>query len=112
MPAPPPHTRARGVGGTPPYTTNLVVWQAVWLIKPRLNTVDTRTIGSRHFGTWNFFPLFFNLISSFTIYIVVFNLSSTLGANLDILEDKNCKKGDKYSQRGDKKVRKFDPLVL
>ena len=29
-----------------------------------------------------------------------------LGANLDIIEDNNCKRGDKYCQRGDKIVKK------
>ena len=34
-----------------------------------------------------FFILFCSFISSFTIHILISNLSSTLGANLDILED-------------------------
>ena len=38
-------------------------------------------------------------ISSFAIFISSF--TSTLGANLDILEGKNCLRVDKYCQRGD-----------
>ena len=48
-------------------------------------------------------------ISSFAVYILFCNLSSTLGTNLDIIEDKNYQIEDKnyqiedkYCQRGDK----------
>jgi len=44
-------------------------------------------------------------------YILFWNLSSTLVADLDILEEKKIvKKVDKHCQRGDKKVPRFDPL--
>ena len=43
----------------------------------------------------NFYLPFYNLYPC--------NVSCTIGANLDILEDDNCKRGDKYCQRGDKK---------
>ena len=41
-------------------------------------------------------------ISSFAVYILFCNLSSTLGTTLDIIEDKNYQIEDKYCQRGDK----------
>ena len=43
----------------------------------------------------SFFSYFTIFFSSFTIHILFSNLSSTLGANLDILEDKNCSREDK-----------------
>ena len=51
-------------------------------------------------------PFFFILISSYTIYILFCNLSSTPGFNLDIVEDKNCTREDEYCQRGDKIVKR------
>ena len=44
---------------------------------------------------FNFISYFTIFVSSFKIYILFCNLSSVLGANLDILEDKYCKRGDK-----------------
>ena len=44
-------------------------------------------------------------ISSFAVYILFCNLSSTLGTNLDIIEDKNYQIEDKYCQREDKIVK-------
>ena len=39
------------------------------------------------------------------MYIFFCNFSSALGVNLNILKDKNCKRGDKYRQRGNKTVK-------
>ena len=39
------------------------------------------------------------------MYIFFCNFSSALGVNLNILKDKNCKRGDKYRQRGNKIVK-------
>ena len=44
-----------------------------------------------NFGTLNYYLLFYN-------FILYCNLSSSLGSNLDILEDKIFKREDKYCQ--------------
>ena len=43
-----------------------------------------------------------NFISSFPIYFLFCDLSTTLCAYLDLPEDKNCKIEDKDCKRGDK----------
>ena len=56
------------------------------------------------------FHFLFNIL-----YLLFCNLSSTLGANLDILEDNNCKIKDKYCRRGDKvveeEIKRFQSLI-
>ena len=61
----------------------------------------------------------FVTLSPLLQFISSSNLSSTLGANSDILEGKNCIRKDSYCQRGDivvkeeiKKVPKFDPPAM
>ena len=73
------------------------------------------------FRSWNFvsphlqfYLLFYNILFSFTIYIIKIlfsKLSTTLGDNLYILDDKNCKRGDNIVNVDIKKFHSLTPSV-